>query len=95
MPYGAYVYQLDTPAGSYQPDVIGGTLDIHYSVRGDANLSGGISIADAIFIIDFVFGGGPTPSLYNGDANGDLTISVADAVYLITYIFGGGPPPPQ
>ncbi|UCD29677.1 MAG: dockerin type I repeat-containing protein, partial [Planctomycetota bacterium] len=61
---------------------------------GDANGDETINIADAVYIIDYVFRGGPAPNpLCIGDANGDYTVNVADAVYLINYIFKGGPDP--
>lgn len=63
-------------------------------VCGDAAGDGTISIADAIFIIGYVFRGGPAPDpLDAADANGDGNINVADAVYLINYIFRSGPDP--
>ncbi len=63
---------------------------------GDADGSGAWSIGDAVFIINYIFGGGPPPNpLSNGDADGSGAISIGDAVYLINFIFGGGPPPPS
>ncbi len=58
---------------------------------GDADGSTAISIGDAVFIINYIFGGGPTPC--NGDADGNGTVSIGDAVHLINFIFGGGPAP--
>jgi hypothetical protein len=65
---------------------------------GDANSDGAIGIADAVFIIQFIFAGGPSPADCNyfrgkGDANGDGVVGIADAVYIIQYIFAGGPAP--
>jgi hypothetical protein len=65
---------------------------------GDANSDGAIDIADAVFLISYIFKGGPTPGDCNyavgkGDANGDKAVDIADAVYLISYIFKGGPTP--
>ena len=61
---------------------------------GDANNSGDISISDAVYIISFIFSGGPTPALpCLGDADGSGAITISDAVYLIGFIFGGGPTP--
>jgi hypothetical protein len=61
---------------------------------GDADGSGGFSIGDAVYIINYIFGGGPAPNpLCLGDADGSGGISIGDAVYLINYIFGGGPAP--
>ncbi len=61
---------------------------------GDADGSGACSIGDAVYIISYVFGGGPAPApLESGDADCSGGVSIGDAVYLINYVFGGGPAP--
>ncbi|MDP3023916.1 MAG: M14 family zinc carboxypeptidase [candidate division Zixibacteria bacterium] len=61
---------------------------------GDANLDRTLSVSDVVFIINYLFKGGPAPSpLYIADANCDTKVSVSDAVHLINYLFKGGPPP--
>jgi len=65
---------------------------------GDANSDGTIDIADAVFLILFIFWGGAAPGPCNypfgmGDANGSASVDVGDAVYLISYIFAGGGTP--
>ncbi len=65
-------------------------------IPGDADGSGSISIGDAVYIINYIFGGGPAPMPYaicSGDANCDCTVSISDAVYIVNFIFGGGPQP--
>jgi hypothetical protein len=63
-------------------------------VNGDASRDGTVNIADAIYIVNYVFKGGPAPIPFaSGDADCDSAVSIADAVYLISYIFKGGPPP--
>jgi hypothetical protein len=63
-------------------------------ITGDANGDGTVNITDAVYLVTYIFGGGPPPvPLLSGDANCDGTVNITDAVYLITYIFGGGPPP--
>jgi hypothetical protein len=75
--------------GNFIPDV----CEQSY-VCGDADGSGGVSIGDAVFLINYIFGGGPAPSpLAAGDADCSGSISIGDAVYIINYIFGGGPAP--
>jgi len=67
----------------------------HDGIRGDVDYSLGINIADAVFLVDYIFfGGPPPPCLEEGDADGDGSINVADVVYLVQYIFLGGPAPP-
>jgi hypothetical protein len=60
---------------------------------GDADSNDLISIADAVFLINYIFGGGPAPELIAADADCSGSASIGDAVYLINYIFGGGPAP--
>jgi hypothetical protein len=59
-------------------------------IPGDADRSGEVNIADAVFLINYIFSGGPAPlPCAAGDANGDCSIDIADVVYLIRYIFNG------
>ena len=61
---------------------------------GDANGDGDTNVGDAVYIINYVFKGGPAPvPLCAGDSNGDGDTNVGDAVHLINYVFKGGPPP--
>ena len=61
---------------------------------GDANCDEEISVADAVYVINYIFQGGPPPfPMGAGDANCDGDVNIADAVYLIAYIFGDGPEP--
>ena len=63
-------------------------------VCGDCNADGTANITDAVYLITYIFGGGPPPNpLAAGDVNCDGSANITDAVYLIQYIFGGGPPP--
>jgi hypothetical protein len=61
---------------------------------GDADGFGSTDIADAVFLIRYIFSDGPTPvPLSKGDVNCDSVVDISDPVYLITYIFKGGPAP--
>jgi hypothetical protein len=61
---------------------------------GDANGDEAINIGDAVYLINYIFKGGPAPDpVCVGDANGDDAVNIGDAVYLINYIFKGGPAP--
>jgi hypothetical protein len=65
-----------------------------FYVCGDANGDGSCNVGDAVFLVKYVFSGGPAPNPYeSGDANGDGSPNVGDAVYIINYVFSGGPPP--
>jgi hypothetical protein len=60
---------------------------------GDANIDGKVSVSDVVYLINYLFKGGPEPWLYFTDDNGDCKISVSDVVYEINYLFKGGPAP--
>jgi hypothetical protein len=64
-------------------------------VPGDANESGGVDIDDVVYLIAYIFSGGPppVPDVCCGDANGSGGVDIDDVVYLIAYIFSGGPAP--
>ncbi|MCK5127968.1 MAG: hypothetical protein KAR42_17045 [candidate division Zixibacteria bacterium] len=63
-------------------------------VCGDANNDDAVNIADAVYIINFAFKGGPSPDpIQAGDVNSDDATNIGDAVYLISYAFKGGPAP--
>ncbi|MEZ5360209.1 MAG: trypsin-like peptidase domain-containing protein [Candidatus Zixiibacteriota bacterium] len=61
---------------------------------GDANGDTSINVADAVYIVNYVFKGGPAPiPVEAGDANCDTSMNIGDAVYLVNYIFRGGAAP--
>ena len=61
---------------------------------GDADASGGVDIDDVVYLINYIFGGGPPPvPLAAGDADCSGGVDIDDVVYLINYIFGGGNDP--
>ncbi len=63
-------------------------------ICGDANGDGGVNVGDAVYVIQYVFSGGPPPDPEcSGDANGDGSTNIGDGVYVISYIFKGGPAP--
>ncbi len=60
-------------------------------VPGDADNSGTITVSDAVYLINYIFSGGPQPiSMYRADPDCSGATTVSDVVYLINYIFGGG-----
>lgn len=64
------------------------------TMPGDVNGDGIIDVSDAVFIINYLFQGGPPsnpPSA--GDINGDCFTGLSDLIWLLNYLYKGGPPP--
>jgi hypothetical protein len=81
-------------AGSPQ-DVGELMLQVPAYVCGDANNSGGVvDIDDIIYIVNYVFTGGPIPEPYEAaDANCSGFVDIDDIIFLVNYIFTAGPEP--
>jgi hypothetical protein len=63
-------------------------------VCGDADRDNLIDISDVVYLIAYIFSGGPAPNpLLAGDANCDKSLDISDVVYLIAFIFSSGPWP--
>jgi hypothetical protein len=63
-------------------------------VAADANGSGFIDIDDVVYLVMYIFAGGPAPDPEkSGDADCSGGIDIDDVVFLINYIFAGGPEP--
>ena len=63
-------------------------------LRGDVNKDRDVTISDVVYLINYLFKGGPAPDpIQSGDVNCDGTVTISDVVYLINYLFRGGPAP--
>lgn len=103
MPAGSYEIVVERPYydGYYEvANVFGATtitavLTPSAYINGDADNNNAVSITDAVYLINYIFGGGPYPVVWASAVNIDSNpnVSISDAVYIINYIFGGGPPP--
>ncbi len=63
-------------------------------VRGDVNGDLEIELGDAIYLLNYLYKGGPEPvNPEAGDVNCDGSIDLGDAVYLLNYLFKNGPEP--
>ena len=67
-------------------------------IRGNVdNFDQALDISDLIWLVDFMFCGGPPPPCWEqGNINGDTAseIDVSELIYLVDYMFTQGPPPP-
>ncbi|MDD4050743.1 MAG: dockerin type I domain-containing protein, partial [candidate division Zixibacteria bacterium] len=65
-----------------------------WNQAGDVNNDGKINVADAVYIISYIFRSGPAPVFSpEGDVNCDGKTNIGDAIYIISYVFRGGPAP--
>lgn len=63
-------------------------------VDGDVDGNGTITISDVVYLISYIFSGGPAPDpMSAGDVDCSSNITISDVVMLINYIFAGGPQP--
>ena len=70
--------------------------------NGDVNADGYVDSVDAIYMLGYLYNGGPAPAplscgmaslVDNGDVDGDGTVCLTDVVHLLTWIYQGGPAP--
>ncbi|MFH1891545.1 MAG: right-handed parallel beta-helix repeat-containing protein [Candidatus Zixiibacteriota bacterium] len=86
-------YNYETSLGFYVDmiEIIEGTSSC---VPGDADGSSAVDIDDVVYLISYIFSGGPAPSpLCCADVDCSGAVDIDDVVYLISYIFSGGPAP--
>jgi len=69
-------------------------LDFNY-LPGDVNGDWAVNVADAVYLVNYIFINGPVPPPpgWRANPNGDNEINVGDAVYIIDFVFRGGPRP--
>jgi len=68
--------------------------DVCDFICGDADGSGAVDIDDIVYLVAYIFSGGPAPNpIELGDADCFGDIDIDDIVYLISYIFSSGPEP--
>jgi len=61
---------------------------------GDMNSDFTVNSADIIYLVNFVFKGGPAPVLpATGDVNGSCTITSGDIIHIVNFVFKAGAPP--
>lgn len=104
---GTGVFTLDLTSGTITNVYASGTVDFYYIesfgtgpvqpteefIRGNCNgLDAGVNIADAVYLLGFLFPGGGTPNVLPCrdacDSNDDGNLNIADAVALLGSLFG-------
>ncbi|MBU8933706.1 MAG: dockerin type I repeat-containing protein [candidate division Zixibacteria bacterium] len=71
------------------------TLTMAGKIPGDINGDGQVDIADLVYLVTFIFLGGPEPAGHEEacDLDGDGTCGVADITYMVSFLYLGGPAP--
>ena len=69
-------------------------VDLPSFERGNANGDTAVNLADAIFLLQYLFTSGPNPSCFDAaDVTDDGSIDISDAIRIINYLFTDGAPP--
>ena len=64
-------------------------------VRGNCDATSRIDISDAVFLLNYLFLAGASPSCLEAcNVNGDSDLNIADAMFGMNYLFLGGDAPP-
>lgn len=65
-------------------------------IRGDADSNGTVDMADAMFLLRYLFRGRRAPDCLDAaDADNSNSVQITDVVLILRYLFqGGGPPEP-
>ncbi len=88
-----YHYPLDESLYGFMLQTVTEIMDRAEVLAGDADGSGDIDIADAVYLICYIFLDCSAPPMTAGDSDCDGGITIADVVYLINYIFNDGAEP--
>ena len=93
LPAGTYYLMVDTWSMSTRLNPFYIHIEAYYRC-GDADGNDLVSVSDVVYLIRYIFAGGPAPQpMASGDVNSSGGVSISDAVYLIIYIFAGGAAP--
>jgi hypothetical protein len=64
------------------------------NLRGNVDGDDVIALGDVLFLISYLYKGGPSPDpIELGDVNCDEIVDLGDLLYLISYLYKGGVPP--
>lgn len=90
---------LDIVAGNYDQSTVSYYLNLTVSGafrRGELNGDGNTNIADAVFLLAYLFNDGLTPGCLDAaDTNDDGGVNISDAVTLLAVLFSGAAPLPE
>jgi len=62
--------------------------------RGNSNGDANVDLGDSLYIVNWLFSGGPQPTCMDScDTNDDGGVDISDCIFLLNYLFVSGPPP--
>ncbi len=89
-----FTARVEDNTGDWETEQYSSIIAVGQFNPGDVNSSGGVDIDDIVYLIAYVFAGGPDPIPVNaGDVNQDCQADIDDVVYLIAHVFDNGPDP--
>ena len=83
-----------TPANDLLKNSSKSLVTIPYFICGDVNFDDDVNILDIVFLINYLYKGGPAPYIIeSADVNSDQEVNILDVIYLINFLYKGGPEP--
>ena len=99
---GTWMWTYGSGGGSFPPLWDGPhCFDLYNCCEGmrgniDCDPTGEITISDLVYLVAYMFGGGPAPiDMATADFGDDGAADISDLIYLVEYMFRDGPPPPN
>ncbi len=75
------------------PDILA-AIQYSFHMTGDVTGDEYITLADAVFVINYLYRNGPAPSpLFLGDVDCDDAVDAGDVIYLLNYLYKEGAEP--
>jgi len=93
---GSPCIDVGDPSEPTDPDGTRSDMGAYYFTRlaGDASGDGRVSVADIVYLVNYLFKAGPAPASPElADVNASCNINTTDLVYLVGYIYRAGPAP--
>lgn len=97
VPEGSYVYQVIAFVGSHsaESEEVAADIVLIRFIRGDANGDDQVDLADAIWLLNYLFRDGLQPPNFDAaDADDSGSLDVTDVIYIVDWRFNSGAPPP-
>lgn len=90
---------VDDAAGTIPADSVPGQVTVigvdPIFFRGDADGNSNLGLADAMTMLQVLFGGGTAPCFNALDFDDDETVNLTDPILLLYFLFAGGASPPE